>query len=211
MQYRNRELHSLRFARFNWNCAHHALGGWTDPYQQRAYTTICTPRWRFVHWRSAPRRRLTPQVWMRAWRRPGVLRDSLVPPPGRGESGCLDEPRCRRLPSRRYSSQTFGLLDLRALAPRLPRKPRLLAFRREVGFWMLLGAAAAAVPEQWRSAKSIPWGMPEPPPTASARSGILLEISLTGWPRRINSRGATTSMASVRGAVTTLRRTRLSR
>ena len=65
-------------------------------------------------------------------------------------------------PSTSILLTNLGIADLRALAPRLPRQARLLGFRREVGFWMLLGAAAAAVPEQWRSAKSIPWGMPAP-------------------------------------------------
>ncbi len=49
--------------------------------------------------------------------------------------------------------------DLRALGPRLGTEPRLLGFRREIGFWMLLGAAATAVPPQWRSPKARPTGM----------------------------------------------------
>ena len=49
--------------------------------------------------------------------------------------------------------------DLRALGPRLGSEPRLLGFRREIGFWMLLGAATAAVPAQWRSPRARPTGM----------------------------------------------------
>jgi len=49
--------------------------------------------------------------------------------------------------------------DLRALGPRLGSEPRLLGFRREIGFWLLLGAAATAVPPQWRSPKARPTGM----------------------------------------------------
>lgn len=49
--------------------------------------------------------------------------------------------------------------DLRALGPRLGSEPRRLGFRREIGFWMLLGAAATAVPPQWRSPTARPTGM----------------------------------------------------
>jgi hypothetical protein len=55
--------------------------------------------------------------------------------------------------------------DLRTLAPQLRREPRLLGFRREAGYWMLLGAAATAVPEQWRLPKSSPLGMAALPKT----------------------------------------------
>jgi hypothetical protein len=65
----------------------------------------------------------------------------------------------------------LGLADLRALAPRLPREARLLGFRREVGFWMLLGAAAAAAPEQWRSPNSTPLGMPATAPELVQAAG----------------------------------------
>lgn len=47
--------------------------------------------------------------------------------------------------------------ELRSLASRLPREPRLLGFRREVGWWMLLGPAAGALPQQWRSPQSTPF------------------------------------------------------
>jgi Glycosyltransferase like family len=51
--------------------------------------------------------------------------------------------------------------DLRALAPHLPPGPRLLGFRREIGYWLLLGrAAAAAAPPSWRTAKARPFAMP---------------------------------------------------
>jgi len=65
------------------------------------------------------------------------------------------------------------LSDLRTLAPRLPRSPRLLGFRKEIGFWMLLGAAAAAAPEQWHSPKSIPLGMPPRAAGAVQRAEVL--------------------------------------
>ncbi len=52
------------------------------------------------------------------------------------------------------------LADLRALASHLAREPHLLGFRREIGFWMLLGTAAETVPGQWRSPKATPLGMP---------------------------------------------------
>ena len=51
------------------------------------------------------------------------------------------------------------LADIRSLATFLP-EPRLLGFRREIGYWMLLGAAASAVPRPWRLAKARPLGMP---------------------------------------------------
>jgi hypothetical protein len=52
--------------------------------------------------------------------------------------------------------------DLRAISPHLPPGPRLLGYRREIGFWLLLGAAAGARPPEWRSPKARPLGMPAP-------------------------------------------------
>jgi hypothetical protein len=52
------------------------------------------------------------------------------------------------------------LADLRSLAAHLPRAPRLIGFRKEIGYWLLLGAAADAVPRNWRSPKARPLGMP---------------------------------------------------
>jgi hypothetical protein len=54
----------------------------------------------------------------------------------------------------------LGHANLRALSPHLPRGPRLLGYRREIGFWLLLGAAAIARPQQWRSPQARPLGMP---------------------------------------------------
>ena len=54
------------------------------------------------------------------------------------------------------------IADLKALAPHLPRGPRVLGFRREIGLWILLGAAAEARPREWRSPKARPLGMPAP-------------------------------------------------
>lgn len=51
------------------------------------------------------------------------------------------------------------LADLRSLAVQLPRASRVLGFRREIGYWMLIGAAATAVPRQWRLPTSRPLGM----------------------------------------------------
>jgi hypothetical protein len=67
--------------------------------------------------------------------------------------------------------------DLRALASHLPPGPRLLGFRGEIGYWLLLGGvAAAAAPPSWRTAKARPFAMPalsrgrrgadSPPPAA---------------------------------------------
>jgi len=52
------------------------------------------------------------------------------------------------------------LADLRTLASHLPSGPRLLGFRREVGYWLLVGAATGAAPREWRSARARPLGMP---------------------------------------------------
>ena len=54
----------------------------------------------------------------------------------------------------------LGIADLQTLAPHLPPMPRVLGFRREIGYWMLLGAAAAAASKQWRSSAARPLGMP---------------------------------------------------
>ena len=51
--------------------------------------------------------------------------------------------------------------DLRALASHLPSGPRLLGFRREIVYWLLLGrVAAATAPPSWRTAKARPFAMP---------------------------------------------------
>jgi len=57
------------------------------------------------------------------------------------------------------------ITDLRWLAPQLPRGPRFLGFRREAGYWMLLGVAAVAARQQWRLPKSRPLAMPALPRT----------------------------------------------
>jgi hypothetical protein len=54
----------------------------------------------------------------------------------------------------------LGLTDLKALAPHLPSGRRVLGFKREIGCWLLLGAAAEAAPREWRSPKAKPLGMP---------------------------------------------------
>jgi Glycosyltransferase like family len=65
-----------------------------------------------------------------------------------------------RPPSTSMLVTNLRIADLRSIASRLPRAPRLLGFRREIGFWMLLGPAAGAVPQPWRAPKSIPVGCP---------------------------------------------------
>ena len=54
----------------------------------------------------------------------------------------------------------LGVADLRSLAPHLPPALRVMGFRREIGYWMLLGPAAATAPKQWRSVAATPLGMP---------------------------------------------------
>ena len=56
----------------------------------------------------------------------------------------------------------LGIADLRSLRSHLPPGPRLLGFRREIGYWLLLGRAAATAPHSWRSPKATPLGMPAP-------------------------------------------------
>ncbi len=63
------------------------------------------------------------------------------------------------LPSTSILLTNLRLGDLRSLGSRLPRGPRLIGLRWEVGYWMLLGGAAAT-PEQWRSRRATPLGMP---------------------------------------------------
>ena len=50
--------------------------------------------------------------------------------------------------------------DARLLFRRLPRGGRLLGFRGTIGYWMLLGPAAAAVPQRWRAREHVPALMP---------------------------------------------------
>jgi len=52
------------------------------------------------------------------------------------------------------------IAEVRSLAPRLPRTPQVVGFRKEVGCWMLLGGTIETVPEQWRFPKAKPLGMP---------------------------------------------------
>ncbi len=56
----------------------------------------------------------------------------------------------------------LGIADLRSLRSHLPLGPRLLGFRREIGYWLLLGPAAATAPHSWRSPRATPLGMPAP-------------------------------------------------
>jgi hypothetical protein len=50
--------------------------------------------------------------------------------------------------------------DLRSLARQIPPGPRLLGFRSEVGYWMLVGPAVATPPQRWRLPRSTPLAMP---------------------------------------------------
>jgi hypothetical protein len=52
--------------------------------------------------------------------------------------------------------------DARLLFRRLPRRGRLLGFRGSIGYWMLLGPAADAVPQRWRAREHVPALMPAP-------------------------------------------------
>ena len=69
-----------------------------------------------------------------------------------------------RLAARGSSASTLltnlRISDLRALSSNLAGQPCLMGFREEVGYWMLLGPAATAAPQQWRSPKARPLGMP---------------------------------------------------
>jgi hypothetical protein len=49
--------------------------------------------------------------------------------------------------------------DLRALAPPLATRLALLGYRREVGYWLLLGPSAGHVAAGLRSPRSTPLGM----------------------------------------------------
>ena len=46
--------------------------------------------------------------------------------------------------------------DVRLLFRRLRRGGRLLGFRGAIGFWMLLGPAADAVPQRWQAREHVP-------------------------------------------------------
>lgn len=52
--------------------------------------------------------------------------------------------------------------DLRALSSYPAEPRRLLGFRREIGYWMLLGPMATTVPQRWRSQRATPLGMSAP-------------------------------------------------
>jgi hypothetical protein len=46
--------------------------------------------------------------------------------------------------------------DVRLLFQRLPSGGRLLGFRSAIGFWMLLGPAAEAMPQRWQAREHVP-------------------------------------------------------
>lgn len=56
--------------------------------------------------------------------------------------------------------------DLGHIGARWPSNQRVVGFHTGIGFWILLGAAAADIPPHWRSERSVPLGMrrlmPEP-------------------------------------------------
>jgi hypothetical protein len=49
--------------------------------------------------------------------------------------------------------------DLTMLAARLPSVPRVLGFHTGIGFWLLVGAPVAELPEQWRAQRATPLGV----------------------------------------------------
>jgi hypothetical protein len=51
------------------------------------------------------------------------------------------------------------IAELTSIGRRLDAELRLIGFRREIGYWMLVGPAAAAAPRQWRIPKAKPLGM----------------------------------------------------
>ena len=61
------------------------------------------------------------------------------------------------LPSESVLLTNLGLDELRAVGPLLPYGPRLLGYRTEIGYWLLLGPAAAiAPPRAWHAPQSKP-------------------------------------------------------
>jgi Glycosyltransferase like family len=53
----------------------------------------------------------------------------------------------------------IDLEALEALAPSLPSGSRVLGFRSSIGYWLLIGVEAAAMPPSWRSRQATPFGM----------------------------------------------------
>jgi hypothetical protein len=49
--------------------------------------------------------------------------------------------------------------DLQTLKARLPATARLVGFHKDVGYWMLLGAQLADLPQRWRTGRATPLGM----------------------------------------------------
>ena len=93
------------------------------------------------------------------------------------------------LPARRNGTSmlltNLGVDDLGPIAARLHRDgvPRLLGLTSAIGFWMLVGPAAEAIPQGWRGRRSTPARMPGPTRWASqvcrtARRSVSREHSL---------------------------------
>jgi hypothetical protein len=54
--------------------------------------------------------------------------------------------------------------DLGHIGARWPSNQQVVGFHTGIGFWILLGAAAADIPPHWRSERSVPLGMRRPMP-----------------------------------------------
>lgn len=54
--------------------------------------------------------------------------------------------------------------DLGHISARWPSNQQVVGFHTGIGFWILLGAAAADIPPHWRSERSVPLGMRRPMP-----------------------------------------------
>lgn len=67
-----------------------------------------------------------------------------------------------RDPSTSMLITNLSLADLRALSGPLAGDPRLLGLHGGLGYWMVLGPIASAVPQRWRTPTARPLGMPAP-------------------------------------------------
>jgi Glycosyltransferase like family len=54
----------------------------------------------------------------------------------------------------------LDLQDLRVLGPQLAAAPTVVGFRTSIGYWILIGVTAAAMPDCWRVRQATPLGMP---------------------------------------------------
>jgi hypothetical protein len=92
-------------------------------------------------------------------------------------------------PSSRLLLTNLSQADVARITPRLPMIPQVLGFHLEIGFWLLLGAPVAELPQEWRAQRATPLGQRPLAATSNARPCLT-----TGLPRRALRHNGTSAL-----------------